>query len=276
MRTLVLLVSMLAGLSACKDDDTVDTQDTQDTDNTNDTDDTDLPDECPEGFDAGRYRVTSFVLNEQDDGADLDGDGTPDNNLPTALEPIDVFMGDDMDLSREGLNARIAESIALNDLVILIDASCSEGVLSFDILGGSYDPDTATLTASAEDVSELEGAFTAEVSYSASADSMAIPATFWPDQPPLLVPMEQTTASGDLAVEATTGALVGIVPVDRLVEDVIDPLIPEDGWDGQSKEEILALIGDMAELEHISDMELEDGSRGVSAAFTYEAYPATW
>jgi hypothetical protein len=74
------------------------------------------------------------------------------------------------------------------------------------------------------------------------------------------------------------GVIRGVIPVDQLVNDVAEPLIPEEGvaigslW--MTKDEVMDLIADLAPL--IGDVDLGDAGMGVSAALNYTATPESF
>jgi hypothetical protein len=276
MRHLSVAMAALLGLSAC------DKSEETDTGNGNpDTGDTGEEVVWPSTFEAGQYRLTQFVLLEEEDGDDLDGDGVPDNNLPNALVPVDAFI--EGDLSREGLNAQIEAAIAADDLIILLEAAYDEGVLSLDVLAGLLDKASVLqvdVEASYEEtgapLSHLEGTFADQTGFDAGPGSIRVPGPFSPDDPAIPVPLEEARIYGTMDGDTTSGRITGIIPAQRLVDEVIDPLIPEAGYGSYTKEQIMEMVSALAENENIADQELPGGERGVSAAFSYSAPAAVW
>lgn len=251
--------------------------------------DTETPDGYPSSFSHGKYRVTRFeVLTDESAGADQDGDGTTDNNLPNVLNTADAAVTD-QNLAPEELNAVIAEDIAADELIILMEAAHVELVLELDVMSGVKDETSGAISvdplsydASGNPKSVLVGEFSSETAFAAGPAPIELPISFIAGEPALLVPMNDTAAVGTLEVSASAGTLTGVIPTDAMVDQVIEPLIPEEGYDingdgeNETKEEVMELVRSLIELESMSDIEFSDGSRGISAAFLYEAEPIAW
>lgn len=234
-------------------------------------------------FEAGQYRVSTLELMESGVGFDIDGDGEQDNKLPDILTMVNYFVAD-IDLSPDGFNATLADSLESGALILLLDARHTGSDLTLDLLLGaeddvgelSVDEEQSYDEGTGEPYSRLHGAFLDQVAYEAGPDDIQIPITVYPDEPALLVPLVGGLAEGDLEAEATEGMLGGAIPVEDLVDQVVAPIIPEEGYDDRTKEEWLELIESTANDEAVSDLELEDGSRAFSAALAYTAAPAAW
>lgn len=272
MRLLVL--AGLLPLIACKGDDT-DPQISE-----TDTDDTDVA--APAStFVAGKYRMSTFEILPQDDGADQDADGTPDNNLPHVLDFADTAIAD-QDLTRDDLNLRVAEGLADDSLVVLLDAAQLDVLFSVAVLAGAVDAegvltvDAASYGTSGEPVSNLLGAFSTQTTYAAEGDAIVIPVSFLAGEPPVLVPLQRAACTGEIDGETMTGRLTGVIPGDQFVDDVLEPLIPEEGASGKTKAQLLELARGVVALEAMSDIDIGGGERGVSAAFSFTAAATTW
>jgi hypothetical protein len=245
----------------------------------------------PSSFTMGKFRVSSLVLLPEDEGFDYDGDGTPDNNLPAALRPVDILISN-VDMSKQGFNATIADAIATNLLNVLMYGRLEDRVLEVDVLGGTteggfLEVDPLTLDASGRPASTFEGNFSSETEYLAGPDNVVIPITFFEDQDPVLARARRARIFGELDDAAIDGYLTGVVPARSLIDDVIEPTIPEAGFDTDgdgepdvSKAAIMETVENLAENETIADIELEDGERGVSAAFQFVGFqtdfPTPW
>jgi len=271
------LLALLLG--ACKPDDTDDTEGPVDTGPT-DTADT-APIEPPSDFEAGRYHVTAMEILDEGEGFDLTGDGEIDNKLPAVLTLLDMAVEDDM--SREGMNATLAASIAAGDLVQLVDARYAESVLVYDLLLGSMDEGGAlhldeeqSFDAHGVPWSRLEGVFLDQVAVSLGPDDVQIPVVFYADEPALMIPVQQAVASGTLDASGTGAMLGGAIPVEELMDQVVEPLIPEEGYGDQTKEELLKTVEALLSNENVATIELADGARGIPAALAFSAEPATW
>ena len=279
--TRILPIALLCtlALTGCKDDKLADDTGLPPGD-TGDTSDT-VPDEPPSDFVAGTYRVTSMELLNTGEGFDLDDDGEVNNKLPAVLTLLDLAVEDDM--SRDGLNATIAASLAAGDMVQLIDTTYEELALTYDLLLGAVDEHGALSLDEDQSYgddgvpfSRFEGVFLDQAAMELGPDEVQIPVTFYPDEPAIMIPVWQTIATGEITADGTTCTIGGAVPVDLLMIQVVEPLIPEDGYGDQTKEELLEDINQLLSSETVADIELEDGERGISAALSFVAEPATW
>ncbi len=249
---------------------------------TGETDDTDTePVEPPSDYESGTYRVSSMELLNTGDGFDLTGDGEVNNKLPAVLTLLDLAVEDDM--SRDGLNATIAAALESGDLVQLIEGNYADLTLHYDLLLGAVDEHGAlsldteqSYDADGVPYSRFEGAFIDQEAVELGPNDVQIPVAFYPDEPAIMIPVWQTVATGSLTAEATTCTMGGAIPVDLLMIQVVEPLIPEEGYGDQTKEELLEDIEQLLSSESVADIELADGERGISAALVFEAAPASW
>lgn len=239
----------------------------------------------PSSFASGKFRVSSLVLLPEGEGMDFDGDGEADNNLPNALVPVDILISD-IDMSREGFNATIADAIATNLLNILMNANHEDLLLEIDILGGTtengfLEVDPVTLDTDGEPSSTFEGHFDSERKFTGGPNNVVIPITFFENQDPVLARATRAHIWGNLDTSAMDGTIAGVVPARNLIDDVIEPTIPEAGFDTDgdgvadiSKETIMETVEELADNENIADIELPNGERGISAAFQFAAFSA--
>ncbi len=234
----------------------------------------------PSTYESGNYRMVRFSLLPTEEGLDVTGDEVIDNKLPAILPIVDALTSDDM--SADGLNASIEEGLTTEGLILLVSAAYTDGLLTYDLLLGLLDADTGALsidTRSYDDAGDPQarftGAFEDETRIEVEAKEVQIPITFDAGATVLEIPFAIARMEGNLA-ETSEGILGGVIPVDGLIEQVIDPLIPTgDDYDpanynGMSREEFMVSIENLANLDSVSDVPLEDG-RGISAAFSYEA-----
>ncbi len=287
MRALFLLPLLLSGCAG----ETLypgetDPQETDDTD-VGDTEDTDPG--FPSTYSDGKYKVSSLSINAESDGIDVNGDGTPENNLPNALKLIDLAMPD-FDLSRENLNAILADTILSGDLIYLIQAKHYQGELIMDWYPGEADfngavsPAARGYDSSGYPISRLRGDFSDERAFKVGPGEMTISMLLLPPPQPFVdLPFELAHVQGTIWANECEGIIGGAIPADILVEDIIEPLIPEEGVDTDgdgvinlSKEAIMTTVRNLAANEGVSDVDLGDGRRGVSSAMQFTALPTTW
>ncbi len=265
-----------AGASECADADTG--QPPEDTGEPEDTGDPDAP---PSDFQSGKYLLAAMEILPEEEGFDLDGDGEIDNKLPVVLSLLDFAVDDDM--SREGINQMLADSIDSGDIVELFQASYADLELEYDLLVGYLDDDDdpqldeeQSYDGDGEPYSRYHGIFLDQTNIALGPDDVAIPATFYPDEPAMMLPVAESVVEGTLDDDGTGGMLGGAIPVERLIDDVIEPLIPEEGAAGMSKKELLETIGDVLYDEEVSDIELATGERAISMAVSYDAVESSW
>jgi hypothetical protein len=238
----------------------------------------------PSDFSEGKYRVLSLALLPEGQGADFDGDGEPDNNLPNALTAADQILRDE-DLSPDTFNERIELAIASGDLNLLLDVRYVAGELTVDILSGyptvgRHEPievDPSSYGDDGDPLTRLVGEFLTQRDMSVRADAAVLPVPFLPDQPPSMVPMRRMSLTGTAAVDGdVVGVVAGAIPALALADDVLADLIPPEGIGNLSREQLLRTLRAFANLETIADIDLGDGERAVSCALAIRAEPATW
>ena len=270
MRFMVL--TSIVFILACKSTDDDGQQDT----------DTDTgPEEILSTFEMGDFRVGSLELNTVGDGPDQNGDSIGDNNLPNALALVDVAISD-QDFSRDGFNALIATSIEEQVLNIMLRAQHAHPTLQKSVFAGAWDADREqyTLTEGSTDadgnpMSLFEGSFSSQTTFRVQADDAVLPVTFIIEDAPYPVPLTGAVMQGELDANTSVGQISGVIPAAEMVENVIAPMIPEEGASGLTKSEILELVTNLTTNETLMDVQFDDGTRGISAAFTYSASSAT-
>lgn len=244
-------------------------------------DDDDLVEEGPlSSFTEGRYVVTRLALEES---PDVDGDEEVDNNLASMLVVVDIFMKTE-DFSVPGFNAMLAAALYPSN-IILLDARHDGAALDIGLLYGeevegslvvhpeSVDDDGAALV-------QLPGAFTSEADFGAGPTTFSIPVTFFPDTPPTPIEARDMQLHGTMDDAGVEASLRGVIPFRVIVEDIVDPMIPEEGYDldgdgvPEPKSELMDLIWSLAPTA--GDVDLGGGETGVSAWFRLEAEPATF
>ena len=273
------LIALCLTTTHCKSDekDSADTGSPQ-----QDTADTGEPAPPASDFNTGQYRVTALQLLDGEEGYDLDDDGEINNKLPSILTLVNLFVTD-IDISPDGFNSNLTEALESGALVMFIDANHVDGALTYDLLLGTQDEEGDIHLDEDQSYDDqgvphgrLNGRFTDQTTFTLGPDDIQIPITFYAYEPALMVPLAQGIADGELITESTGGMLGGAVPVDELIDQVVAPMIPEEGYDGKTKEEWLAEMEEMANDDNMSDILLEDGRRAFSAALVFEAEASTW
>lgn len=253
-----------------------------DADSDSDTDsDTDSgPEPYDSTFKAGQYHITKLQLVT---ASDTDDDGIVDNNLPGALAAVDILLGSD-DFEITAFNLRLTENLDSYRTIVLLDARHTFPDLTIDVLLGLADEkfnlsvDPSSYDESGAPLAVFGGSFTAEELFQVGPSSLTLPVQFYEDSEPLPITLEQGRFVGQVNVLGTAGELTGALPIDRLIEDVVAPLIPEDGYPiGNkwfTKDEVMDLIWTLA--PNSGDVDLGGGRRGISCKFVYTAEVAVW
>ena len=235
----------------------------------------------PTAFESGTYRISLMEIEASEVGYDLDGDGEIDNELPDVLMVLNMAVSGE-DLSREGLNATIAESVTNDELVLLADASYSSLTLTYDLLlglvakDGSLAVDEEQSYEGGEPKSRFTGTFSDETTISLTAGSAQIPVTFYANEPALEIPLEQALAVGGLDDAQTAALLGGAIPVDMLMEQVVTPMIARTAKTKEEKADLVDLAETVLSNKNYADIDLGGGRRGISAALSYSAEAASW
>ncbi|MCO4743867.1 MAG: hypothetical protein KC912_03700 [Proteobacteria bacterium] len=245
----------------------------------------------PSSFEYGKFKASSLVLLPEGEGLDFTGDGEPDNNLPNALIPVDFVMTN-VDMSRDGFNETLASAIASNLLNILMLARHEDLILEIDLLGGTTENgylqvDDISLDTDGTPASTFRGHFDSERKFTGGPDNVYVPMTFFESSGSVLAQVKQAHVWGNLDDNAIDGYIAGVVPARALIDEVIEPTIPEEGFDTDgdgiadiTKATIMETVENLADNENIADVELANGERGVSAAFQFVAFqtdfPTPW
>ncbi|MBT3223364.1 MAG: hypothetical protein HN348_30190, partial [Proteobacteria bacterium] len=229
------------------------------------------------------YRINKLQLVPD---TDTDDDGTVDNNLPNALELVDLMLAS-QDFSIESFNALLQSNLDSWTTVVLIDAKVdSDYWLAMDLLIGEADEsfqlsvNPLSYDDQGDPVATVEGAFTSETMFFAGPDDFAINVSFYEGMDPLAVTIEKARFNGAMTAKSNAGNLTGALPVDELINKVIDPLLDPDGTDingdgiVETKAEILKLIWSIA--PNAGDIDLGNDRTGISCRFTYSSVQATW
>ena len=192
------------------------------------------------------------------------------------------------DLTLDGLNLSLSESVEDGSLIMLIEAAYQSGVLHYDVLLGATDEedtlsvDPVSVQEDGSPTARFVGEFTNQTDATASTESAGVPFLFMPDTDPVLIPMRLARLEASLDEGSTTGILAGAIPVDDFVEEVVEPLLPPaeeydpNEFNGLEREELLQQVRDIANLETVSDIEPEDGRRAFSAALSFTAEADSW
>jgi hypothetical protein len=245
---------------------------------------------------AAKYSTKTLTVLPDTEGYDLDGDGEIDNELPKLLALVDQFTDEDMSL--EGVNTTIAELQADGKLILLLDALYSGGDLSVDLLLASLDADTGVLTmdpSSYDDQgdpnSHFAGSFLDETAFSATTSAANLPFPVVSGEPPVQIPIVDATISGDFYSldsedgSAGLGVIVGALPVQGLVDQVVQKIVPIEepaidpdpevtyydsaAYLDMTRNEFMSWVTDLLN-QNMADLYLEDGSRAVSAALSWQ------
>jgi hypothetical protein len=240
-------------------------------------DEGDVTETSPSTFDFGHYAMTSLAVDPgASDARDVDGDGDADNQLPEAFRHVDALTTDDFSVAE--VDRRLADALDDQLLVVLVEAVQDVDTLSFRTFRGEADGASLRVDGGA---SALTGRFETQDAYAVGPDRLALPLVIAADKPAVTLPMVQATVDGSLDDQGGYGVISGVIPVAELVDQTIAPLLPPNGYDTDADgtidltlDEALDLIERSLNHEDISDVELEGGQRGISAALTFDLDPA--
>jgi hypothetical protein len=285
----VWILALLLGCSGAKDDDgtdgAVDSGDLT-------SDDTGDSGEILSSYTAGQYRSYFFqLLTELGDGGepqglDIDGDGVVDNKLPSVLPAVVMISGNEA-LSLEGLNGSISDAMAADALIMLMEAVHTSGDLRLDVLLGSLDGsgtlgvDAVSFGADGTPVARLGGRFESQKRFVVTSDRIEIPIIFDPEAPPVLLPLAMARIEGTLEETGIQGVLGGAIPIDDLVEQVLEPLLPSEeeydpaDYQGMERDVLLETVRTIGN-ETLADIDLDDGTKAISAGLIFGADPASF
>jgi hypothetical protein len=230
-------------------------------------------------FTTGQYMLSTLAVYDE---TDTDGDGEVDNNLPVVIELLELTVGTE-EFSIDAINTALVEGLYPANIVLL-DAINEDNVLTVDLLQGDESVDNvifvdpSSYDTQGDALNSLVGSFLDQFRFSVEAETMDLPLTLSPDTGAISVVLHDVRFSGTMDGLSQEGVIRGVIPVDQLVNDVAEPLIPEEGvaigslW--MTKDEVMDLIADLAPL--IGDVDLGDAGMGVSAALNYTATPESF
>ena len=280
-----LLLLLLAAIGCTPVEEPVDDTDTDPVLADTDTD-ADLPtntiptDTRITAFAGGLYRIGALDLMGDDD---VDSDGVVDNNLVNALALVDGMLPT-TDLSLANFNATINTGMAETNIILLefavTDGEAAQiGVLYAEENNGNYRVDPASLDAYGDALIQLEGAFVSQDAFGAGPGEINFPAELVPQAELSIVTIVEAHVEGTIDDTISNGQLSGVLPVRSIIDDMIAPLIPPEGFDvdgdgiNETVQEVLDLVESIAPL--VGDVTLPGGEPGVSCTFSYFALPIT-
>jgi len=229
------------------------------------------------------FTETTFMLDSLEvvEEDDLDGDGYTDNNLPIVISLVELTVGADL-FSLDLINESLNESL-YPDNIVLFDAAYTSPDLAVGVLfgsdtGGGLDVDPASYDANGVPLNVLDGEFFDQTRFSANASATVdFPLTLVPDTPAANITFHDLELTGTMDGLSSAGTMYTVIPVNQVVEEVAEPLIPAEGveifgsW--MTKDEVMDLIWELAPL--LGDVDLGDGEMGVSSMLQYTAVPTT-
>ncbi len=287
----VSLILLSSSLFACSDGGTTADSGTTDT----------APATYPSTFTEAKYSAKSLSVLPETEGIDLDGDGVINNKLPTLLALVDPFTTEDMSL--EGVNTTVSEMQAEGQLVMLLDSLYDAGELRIDLLLSARDEDTGALVMDSSSYaddgtpnSRFTGVFEDTTHFLVLAPTADLPFPVVAGDPPVQVPLIDAVIDGELYDlsegrpdtgdwTAGLGLMVGALPVQGLVDQVVQNIVPpeepvtggeegtsyfdSDDYLGMTRDDFMVWVTDLLN-ENVADLWMDDGTRAVSAALSWE------
>ncbi|MEQ1503068.1 MAG: hypothetical protein ABMB14_12600, partial [Myxococcota bacterium] len=220
-------------------------------------------------FDA-RFRLTSLEVVSD---ADTDGDGQEDNHLPDALGALDLTLPA-QGFALEPFNERLQANIDTTTPVF-VDAHAA-GDLALEVMNATVEPD-GTLRVDEAYAVELRGGFDDAGTFAVGPGDIWIEIVVREGSPSVPVGLLEAILTGSVDASILTARVHTLISIDEVIEDVIEPSIPPEGWDldrdglPESKADVMALVGDLAPL--LADRILSDGAPAISAVLALEGEP---
>lgn len=232
------------------------------------------PTEAPVTF-SERYRMTVLEIPAE---TDTDGDGVIDNHLPEALELLD-FAVPENGFGRVAFNERLAEHVT-ELRPVFFDVRISD-VLALDVLGSVLDED-GVVRIDEDHPTTLPGTIDDAGGFDAGPGDLTLDVVMADGLPSVPLGLLETRAAGELRDAGFSsgpgvlhGTLFTLLSIDAIVQDLIDPSVPAEGWDldrdgvPEPKPEVMGIVANLAEL--LGDSRLVDGSSAISGALAFEA-----
>lgn len=281
-------IPMVALLTSCSFGNN--TQDKASTDLPSDTDDPVVvedtgPEPVETDFTASRFKLASLELADPTEGVDIDGDGDVDNKFPSILTSANLLY-DALDVSPAAVNARIVDNLAQGVIIILLDVNLDEdGTLHVAFINGlpdvgGFTPDPESWDENGDPRMAFEGRFLTEDTFKAGPGRFQMPVKFVDYLDPVRLQLEDARLEGTLTEDASAGWVAGVIPVTAMVQAVIEPLVPDVGYDIDNdgvlepESEVLALFEQLGTAA--ADMDLGPMGPGISISMRYTAIPTSW
>lgn len=224
----------------------------------------------PSGGTTVRFRLSGLEILAD---ADTDGDGVVDNHLPDALAAIDLVLPN-QGFAVDPFNERLADTID-HVTPVFLDAEWLGAALQLTVRTGSVDAGGAVRVADG-DGGSLGGSIDGQGNFAAGEGDLEIETVFREGSPPVPLQLLQTNVEGSLDTSGIAGTLRTLLSVDDVIDDVIEPSIPEEGWDidfdgiPDPKSEVMELVEQLAPLA--ADAALDDGTPAITAALAFDGY----
>lgn len=212
------------------------------------------------------YRMVTLAVI---DAADVSGDGVTDNQLKVAIDAVDLLMADDF-MSLPAFNERLDEVLAMPQNVLLLDLAHGDGALSMQMSAAvqrddGFEIDPASVVA-------FDGWIEPGLSFEGGPADLSFSLIAQLGFEPVDVPLRSARIDGQLDARIE-GEIVGVIPIDVVLEEVVDPLLIAWDLDGdgvpEPEEEIRGLVHGLA--PGLADVVLDDGTLGMSAWLSYSA-----
>lgn len=236
--------------------------------------DSDLP-----PYEGGEYKVTELRVLASDHGGDLDGDGTPDNQVAVLLTAIDGALGPGI-YNLPTVNARIDEMLFSERAIVLLDVKNDAGSITFDALQGGRDlaHNLIVLPSSYDDngdpKSRMLGLMKDADSFAVGPSPLTIPVQFYSDEPIIEISATQAYIFGDVTPDHMSGSIAAAVTTTAIMEGVVKPLIESEfGLSSAYGQQFLGVAQFL--VDQNADLSI-NGEPALSAAFSFQAEGAIW
>lgn len=215
------------------------------------------------------YRLWTLEVPSE---ADVDGDGVVDNHLVDTLAGLDVLLPE-QGFALDEFNTTLTDNLAKWSAVQL-EAHIHEEELHLHVTSGTIDEHGDITPAENAVPAQFDGVVEHDGTFVAGPQDFSLAIVALVDTPPVPVTLLETDVEGHLDEHEIHGTFTTLIPVQRVIDDVLAPIIPDDGWDidldgvPESAGEILAFVESLAPT--LGDVTLDDGSPAITATLSFE------
>jgi hypothetical protein len=230
-------------------------------------------------FDQDRYMVDALEVLAHG-GVDLTGDGYVDNKVGGLLDAIGTLGS--LGISLDQVNENIANLLDSEGAIVLMAVEHDQGrAVHMDLVTGQrVVPDGLQGVPDAYDdkgvpKQRLVGAFDAAEHFTTQDGAIELPLQFYVDEPALLVSATHVRSDVTLKPAGIEGYLAGAFSVERVMTDIVEPLVRDYYYDNPNQaDNLLDSIRPIVASQADIDVDTEDPK--LSGAFSFKAHQEDW